>query len=83
MADLSLLLDIVLKTNSQTIKKEFVVCGILNQLHQVGMLAQSVCLNTVRLPLNPRHHRHHRHHSPTTAIRSLSLLLHPRLSGAT
>ena len=34
MADLSLLLDIVLKTSSQTIKKEFVVCGILNQLQQ-------------------------------------------------
>ena len=34
MADLSLLLDIVLKTSSQTVKKEFVVCGILNQLHQ-------------------------------------------------
>ena len=39
MADLSLLPDIVLKTNSQTIKKEFVVCGILNQLHQVSTSA--------------------------------------------
>ncbi|GAX78574.1 hypothetical protein CEUSTIGMA_g6014.t1, partial [Chlamydomonas eustigma] len=34
MADMSLLLDIVLKTSSQTVKKDFVTCGILNQLHQ-------------------------------------------------
>ncbi len=34
MADLSLLLDILLKTSSQSIKKEFVVCGVLNQLQQ-------------------------------------------------
>jgi hypothetical protein len=35
MVDLSLLLDVILKTSSATVKKEFVVCGVLNQLHQV------------------------------------------------
>eukprot|EP00798_Chlamydomonas_sp_ICE-L_P005065 gene5065-34860_t len=34
MADLSLLLDIVLRTSSATVRKEFVSCGLLNQLHQ-------------------------------------------------
>lgn len=36
MADLSLLLDVILKTSSATIKKDFVACGVLNQLQQVG-----------------------------------------------
>ena len=35
MADLSLLLDVVLKTSSLTVKKDFLSCGMLNQLHQV------------------------------------------------
>ncbi|KAG2485616.1 hypothetical protein HYH03_015679 [Edaphochlamys debaryana] len=34
MADLSLLLDVVLKTTSSAAKKEFVACGLLTQLHQ-------------------------------------------------
>ncbi|PNH08632.1 Histone-lysine N-methyltransferase ASHH2 [Tetrabaena socialis] len=34
MADLSLLLDVVLKTTSSAAKKEFVTCGLLTQLHQ-------------------------------------------------
>ncbi|KAJ9531590.1 hypothetical protein QJQ45_014945 [Haematococcus lacustris] len=34
MADLSLLLDVILKTSSATVKKDFVTCGLLNQLHQ-------------------------------------------------
>ncbi|KXZ54200.1 hypothetical protein GPECTOR_5g294 [Gonium pectorale] len=34
MADLSLLLDVVLKTSSSVAKKEFVTCGLLTQLHQ-------------------------------------------------
>jgi hypothetical protein len=36
MVDLSLLLDVILKTSSATVKKEFVTCGVLNQLHQVS-----------------------------------------------
>jgi hypothetical protein len=36
MADLSLLLDVILKTSSATVKREFVACGVLNQLQQVG-----------------------------------------------
>ena len=35
MADMSLLLDVILKTSSATVKKDFVACGVLNQLHQV------------------------------------------------
>ncbi|KAG1676074.1 hypothetical protein FOA52_014939 [Chlamydomonas sp. UWO 241] len=35
MADLSLLLEIVLKTSSNATKKEFITCGMLNQLHQM------------------------------------------------
>eukprot|EP00198_Chlamydomonas_reinhardtii_P005407 XP_001694743.1 histone methyltransferase [Chlamydomonas reinhardtii] len=34
MADLSLLLDVVLKTTSSAAKKDFVTCGLLTQLHQ-------------------------------------------------
>lgn len=34
MADLSLLLDVVLKTSASSVKKEFVACGLLTQLHQ-------------------------------------------------
>ncbi|GLI62407.1 hypothetical protein VaNZ11_005027 [Volvox africanus] len=34
MADLSLLLDVVIKTTSSAAKKEFVACGLLTQLHQ-------------------------------------------------
>ncbi|KAF5842746.1 hypothetical protein DUNSADRAFT_5117 [Dunaliella salina] len=34
MADLSLLLDVILKTTSATVKRDFVACGVLNQLQQ-------------------------------------------------
>ncbi|GLC55996.1 hypothetical protein PLESTB_001053200 [Pleodorina starrii] len=34
MADLSLLLDVVIKTTSSAAKKELVACGLLTQLHQ-------------------------------------------------
>lgn len=37
MADLSLLLDVILKTSSATVKRDFVACGVLNQLQQVRM----------------------------------------------
>ncbi|GIL91288.1 hypothetical protein Vretimale_10000 [Volvox reticuliferus] len=34
MADLSLLLDVIIKTTSSAAKKELVACGLLTQLHQ-------------------------------------------------
>eukprot|EP00983_Pelagomonas_calceolata_P094961 1157945-Pelagomonas_calceolata.AAC.4 len=41
MADLSLLLDVILKTTSATVKRDFVACGVLNQLQQVGTADRS------------------------------------------
>lgn len=43
MADLSLLLDVILKTGSATVKKEFVTCGVLNQLFQVRSVEKTPC----------------------------------------
>ena len=45
MADLSLLLDVILKTSSATVKRDFVACGVLNQLQQVCVcLCACVCV---------------------------------------
>lgn len=44
MADLSLLLDIILKTNSSTARKEFCRCGVLHQLQVRTPSFSPICM---------------------------------------
>ena len=53
MADLSLLLDVVLKSQAASVKREFVRCGLLRQLQSSIGRNASPQFHVVRLPALP------------------------------